>query len=155
MYRYLSLLPIIGLTLLSCNLAEQTVSGVNERSNDVILSALKERTDIGFTKNTRDLNTSIIDSSNFNYIFPNTDISCGYVMRYFFHTNIHLGKGLNELISMNGTTFNLDDFNYPQQQGEYIINLSKRVINTIGGMYYGASELQNFLDVYPDVDISY
>lgn len=155
MVKTLSLLPFIGLALLNCNLAEQAESGVNETSNDVILNALKERTDIGFNKNTRDLITLIEDSSDFDHIFPNTDVTCGYVMRYYFHTNIHLGKDLNELVSMNGTIFNLDDLNYPQQSKEYIIYLSKRVINTIGDMYYGASELQDFLDTYPDVDISY
>ena len=155
MLKTLSLLPFIGLALLNCNLTEQAESGVDETSNDVILNALKERNDIGFNKSTRDLNTLIEDSSDFNHIFPNTDVTCGYVVRYFFHTNIHLGKDFNELVSMNGTVFNLDDLDYPKQRKEYIIYLSKRVINTIGDMYYGAAELQHFLDAYPDVDISY
>ena len=50
---------------------------------------------------------------------------------------------------------NLDDLNYPQHRKEYMIYLSKSVVNTIGDMYYGAAELQHFLDAYPDVDISY
>ena len=117
-----------------------------------ILPALKERNDLGFDNKTRDLHSIAKDSLKFDYIFPNTDVSCGYVIRYFFHTNIHLGKDLNKLISMNGSTFNIDSLGSVEEK-EYIISLTESVLLTIGKMYFGSSELQEFLSIYPDVVI--
>tara|TARA_B100000886_G_scaffold76354_1_gene49481 strand:+ start:952 stop:1326 length:375 start_codon:yes stop_codon:yes gene_type:complete len=118
-----------------------------------ILMALNERDDLGFDNKTRDLYSIVKDSLKFDYIFPNTDVSCGYVIRYFFHTNIHLGKESDKLISMNGSIFNFE--NVDSMEGrEYIISLTKRVLITIGDMYFGSSELQEFLNVYPNVVIS-
>ena len=134
----------------SCEDAELINSNLDETHNYTILSALRERTDISFDKKTRDLNTLLSDSSSFAYIFPNTDISCGHIIRYYFHTNIHLGEDSNELISMDQSVFRLVEFDSLQEE-EYIINLSEQVIATIGDMYYGYSELQDFLDDYPDV----
>ena len=131
----------------------QTKSSPYETPNGTILSALRERSGISFDKKTRDLNTLVLDSSDFDYIFPNTDISCGHILRYYFHTNIHLGNDSNELISMNRSVFRLNDYNVSQQK-EYIINLSKQVITTIGDMAFGASELRDFLSIYPNVDLS-
>ena len=54
---------------------------------------------------------------------------------------------------MSGIIFRLDNFDDTQQK-EYIINLSKQVITTIGDMYYGSTELQEFLVAYPNVDLS-
>ena len=56
------------------------------------------------------------DSLKFDYIFPNTDVSCGYVIRYFFHTNIHLGKESNKLISMNGSIFNFENIDINEER---------------------------------------
>ena len=148
---FLFIVLLVG--VLNCEDAEQTQSNLYENPNGIILSALRERKDISFDKKTRDLNTLVLDSSNFAYIFPDTDISCGYIIRYYFHTNIHLGKDSNQLISMNESIFRLDDFKITQQK-EYIINLSKQVITTIGNMSFGASELQGFLGAYPNVDLS-
>ena len=149
--KFLFIVLLVG--VLNCEDAEQTQSNLYENPNGIILSALRERTDISFDKKTRDLNTLVLDSSDFAYIFPNTDISCGHIIRYYFHTNIHLGKDSNELISMDESVFRLDYFNITQQK-EYIINLSKQVITTIGNMSFGASELQGFLGAYPNVDLS-
>ena len=119
-----------------------------------ILMALKERNDLGFDNKTRDLYTIVEDSLKFDYIFPNTDVSCGYVIRYFFHTNIHLGKESNKLISMNGSIFNFENIDSMEER-EYIISLTKSVLVTVGDMYFGSSELQEFLNIYPDVVIAY
>ena len=148
MKKYLYVILLVGVW--GCEDAEQTQSYLDETPNDIILSALRERTNISFNKKTRDLNTLVSDSSSFAYIFPNTDISCGRIIRYYFHTNIHLGKNSNELISMDESVYGLDDFGSIQEK-EYIINLSRQVITTIGNMYYGSSELQDFLNAYPDV----
>tara|TARA_Y100000992_G_scaffold283607_1_gene233057 strand:- start:359 stop:727 length:369 start_codon:yes stop_codon:yes gene_type:complete len=117
-----------------------------------ILPALKERNDLGFGNKTRDLHSIVKDSLKFDYIFPNTDVSCGYVIRYFFHTNIHLGKESNKLISMNGSIFNFENIDINEER-EYIISLTKSVLITVGDMYFGSSELQEFLNIYPDVVI--
>ena len=148
MKKYLYAILLVGVC--GCEDAEQTQSYLDQTPNDIILSALRERANISFNKKTRDLNTLVSDSSSFAYIFPNTDISCGLIIRYYFHTNIHLGKNSNELISMDESVYGLDDFGSIQEK-EYIINLSRQVITTIGNMYYGSSELQDFLNAYPDV----
>ena len=121
-------------------------------SVDNILPALKERNDLVFDNKTRDLHSIVRDSLKFDYIFPNTDVSCGYVIRYFFHTNIHLSKESNKLISMNGSIFNFENIDIMEER-EYIISLTKSVLMVVGDMYFGSSELQEFLNIYPDVVI--
>ena len=98
------------------------------------------------------MNTLVLDSSNFDYIFPNKDVSCGHILRYYFHPNINLGKDSNALISMGRSVFRLNDYNITYQK-EYIINLSKQVMTTIGDMTFGASELQDFLGIFPNIDL--
>jgi len=148
MKQYIFIVSFVGVW--SCEDLEQTESYIDETSNDIILLALRERTEVSINKKTRDLNTLVSDSSSFNHLFPNTDISCGYIIRYYFHTNIHLSHDTNELISMDESVFRLDDFSGTYDR-EYIINLSEQVITAIGDMYYGSSELQDFLNDYPDV----
>ena len=148
MKQYIFIVSFVGVW--SCEDLEQTESYIDETSNDIILLALRERTEVSINKKTRDLNTLVSDSSSFNHLFPNTDISCGYIIRYYFHTNIHLSHDKNELISMDESVFRLDDFSGTYDR-EYIINLSEQVITAIGDMYYGSSELQDFLNDYPDV----
>ena len=151
MKKYLFIVLLFGVC--SCEDTQQTQSSLDETTNGIVLPAIRERTDISFDKKTRDLNTLVLDSSSFNFVFPNTDITCGYLIRHHFHTNIHLGKDSNELISMSGIIFRLDNFDDTQQK-EYIINLTKQVIMIIGDMYFGSSELQGFLGTYPNVDLS-
>ena len=139
-----------------CNLNCEYIYSSETRNNDmplnVILPALKERNDLGFDNKTRDLHSIVKDSLKFDYIFPNTDVSCGYVIRYFFHTNIHLGKESNKLISMNGSIFNFENIDIVEER-EYIISLTKNVLMVVGDMHFGFSELQEFLNIYPDVVI--
>ena len=151
MKKYLFIFILVGICC--CEDAKQTHSNLDETTNGITLPAFRERTDISFDKKTRDLNTLVFDSSSFNYIFPSTDISCGNLIRYYFHTNIHLGKDSNELISMGGSIFRFDNFDNAHQK-EYIISLSKQVITTIGDMYFGSSELQEFLVAYLNVNLS-
>ena len=150
-------LLLIILSLL-CNLNCKYIYSSKTENTDMsvsnILMALKERNDLGFDNKTRDLYTIVEDSLKFDYIFPNTDVSCGYVIRYFFHTNIHLGKESNKLISMNGSIFNFENIDSVKEK-EYIISLTKIVLETVGDMYFGSSELQEVLNIYPDVVIAY
>ena len=153
MTKNLLFIFLILLVNWNCRYTNNSESQNTETFEDIILTALRERTDLAFNNKTRDLHTVVNDSSKFEHIFPNTDVSCGYVIRYFFHTNIHLGKNLNKLISMNGSTFNFESLGSIEQK-EYIISLTENVLITIGNMYFGTSELQEFLSIYPDVVIS-
>ena len=137
---------------MNCDYVHNSETKFNDMSADNVLTAFKERNDLAFENKTRDLYTVVGDSSKFEYIFPNTDISCGYVIRYFFHTNIHLGKEMNKLISMDGSIFNIENFDSIEEK-EFIISLAKNVLITIGDMYHGSSELQAFLNSYPEVVI--
>ena len=152
MIKNLLLIFLFSLVNWNCEYANNSETQNTEMFGNVILTALKERTDLTFDNKTRDLHTIVNDSSKFEHIFPNTDVSCGYVIRYFFHTNIHLGKDLNKLISMNGSTFNIESLGSIEEK-EYIISLTESVLMTIGKMYFGSSELQEFLSIYPDVII--
>ena len=153
MIKNLVLIILFSLCNLNCKQIYGSKTENTNMSASNILMALNERDDLGFDNKTRDLYSIVKDSLKFDYIFPNTDVSCGYVIRYFFHTNIHLGKESNKLISMNGSIFNFE--NVDSMEGrEYIISLTKRVLITIGDMYFGSSELQEFLNVYPNVVIS-
>ena len=146
------LLIFVSLGIWNCSYIHKSEIKQTDMSADNILTALEERNDLAFDNKTRDLYTVVGDSSKFEYIFPNTDISCGYVIRYFFHTNIHLGKEMIKLISMDGSIFNIENFNSIEE--EFIISLAKNVLITIGDMYHGSSELQAFLNSYPEVVIS-
>ena len=137
---------------MNCDYVHNSETKFNDMSADNVLTAFKERNDLAFENKTRDLYTVVGDSSKFEYIFPNTDISCGYVIRYFFHTNIHLGKETNKLISMDGSIFYIENFDSIEEK-EFIISLAKNVLRTIGDMYHGSSELQAFLNSYPEVVI--
>jgi len=152
MTKNLLFIFLILLVNWNCRYTNNSESQNTETFGDIILTALRERTDLAFNNKTRDLHTVVKDSSKFEHIFPNTDVSCGYVIRYFFHTNIHLGKDLNKLISMNGSIFNIDSLGSVEEK-EYIISLTESVLLTVGNMYFGSSELQEFLSIYPDVTI--
>ena len=153
MVKSLLLIFLLSLVNWNCRYANNSEAQKPKMFGNIILTALKERTDLAFDNKTRDLHTIVNDSSKFKHIFPNTDVSCGYVIRYFFHTNIHLDQKLNKLISMNGSAFNIESLGSIEEK-EYIINITKSVLVTIGNMHFGSSELQAFLSIYPDVVIS-
>ena len=152
MTKSLLLIILFSLCNLNCKYIYSSQTRNTNVSVDNILPALKERNDLGFDNKTRDLHSMVRDSLKFNYIFPNTDVSCGYVIRYFFHTNIYLGKESNKLVSMNGSIFNFENIDIIEER-EYIIRLTKIVLSAVGDMYFGSSELQEFLNIYPDVVI--
>ena len=55
--------------------------------NKLVLPALRERSATHFNNGTRDFYTLISDSNAFNVIYPGTNKSCGYIIRYYFYTN--------------------------------------------------------------------
>ena len=124
--------------------ANSTGSDSDVDQSDMVLDALRERSGVFFDDNTRNYYTSINDPSLFETIFPGTETSCGYILRFYFYTNIHLSSNSNELFSMDGSRFSLSS------TSSDVVNLTREVIKIIGGMSMGASELTNFLKVYPN-----
>ena len=124
--------------------ANSTGSDGDIDESDTVLDALRERSGVFFDNNTRNYYTSINDPSLFERIFPGTEKSCGYILRFYFYTNIHLSSNSNQLFSMDGSTFPLPNTNSD------VVNLTREVIKIIGGMSMGASELTNFLDDCPN-----
>ena len=124
--------------------ANSTGSDSDVDQSDMVLDALRERSGVFFDDNTRNYYTSLNDPSLFETIFPGTETSCGYILRFYFYTNIHLSSNSNELFSMDGSRFSLSS------TSSDVVKLTREVIKIIGGMSMGASELTNFLEVYPN-----
>lgn len=92
-----------------------------------------------FSKPNRVLKTKISDKSFFEQKYENTDLTLDYVIRYHFYTSIDLNSKENQLISMDGTTFNLSSENAK--------DLADEVISLVGGMYYGKKEFNAFKEL--------
>ena len=73
-----------------------------------------------FSKPYRVLKTTISDKSLFQQYYNNTKITLDYVIRYHLYTSIDLNSEKNQLISMDGTKFNLSSKNAAE-----IIHLTK------------------------------
>ena len=101
---------------------------------EVELSAL--RFSNNFSKPNRVLMTTISDKSLFQKKYNNTNLTLDYVIRYHFYTSIDLNAKRNQLISMDGTVFNLSSKNAK--------DLTDEVISLVGSMYYGRKELKEF-----------
>ena len=92
-----------------------------------------------FSKSYRVLKTTISDKSLFKQNYNNTDLTLDYVIRYHFYTSIDLNEGENQLISMDGTIFNLSS--------ENVEDLTDEVISLVGGMYFGKKEFNAFTEL--------
>ena len=92
-----------------------------------------------FSKSYRVLKTTISDKSLFKQNYNNTDLTLDYVIRYHFYTSIDLNEGENQLISMDGTKFNLSSENAK--------DLTDEVISLVGGMYFGKKEFNAFKEL--------
>ena len=79
----------------------------------------------GFSKPYRVLNTTISDKSMFDQYYNDTKLTLDYVIRYHFYTSINLNSDQNELISMDGTKFNLSSKNAKDLTDEFISLVSK------------------------------
>ena len=101
---------------------------------DIELPAL--RLSDNFSKPNRVLKTIISDKSLFQQNYNNTNLTLDYVIRYHFYTSIDLNAGENQLISMDGTIFNLSSENAE--------DLTDEVISLVGGMYFGKKEFNAF-----------
>jgi hypothetical protein len=114
-----------------------------------MLDALRKRKNVSFKKKTRILKTSLEFETDFDTIYPGTNKTCAYVLRYFFHTDIHFNKNLNELISMDGTSFVISIDAIHHEIVNQAVMLTKEVIKLIGNMYFGYHELDVFLETFP------
>ena len=92
-----------------------------------------------FSKPYRVLKTTISDKSLFKQNYNITDLTLDYVIRYHFYTSIDLNEGKNQLISMDGTKFNLSSENAK--------DLTDEVISLVGGMYFGKKEFNAFKEL--------
>ena len=85
-----------------------------------------------FSKPYRTLNTTIADKSLFQQYYNNTNLTLDSVIRYHFYTSINLNSKQNQLISMDGTEFNLSSNNAK--------DLTDEIISLVSKMYFGICE---------------
>ena len=99
-----------------------------------------------FLKSYRVLKTTISDKSLFQQYYNNTSLTLDYVIRYHFYTSIYLNSEKNELISMDGTKFNLSSKN--------ALDITDEVISLVGKMYFGKKEFNEFKEIEKVSDTS-
>ena len=93
----------------------------------------------GFSKPYRVLNTTISDKSLFDQYYNDTNLTLDYVIRYHFYTSIDLNSEKNQLISMDGTKFNLSSKN--------AVDITDEVISLVSRMYFGETEFKEFKEL--------
>ena len=112
-------------------------------SNNVDIELPALRTNQSFSKGYRVLKTTISDPFIFDAKFPATDLSIGYVLRYYFYTAIDLNSDKNQLISMDRSTFTMPDTSDS-------VELIRAAISEISDMSYGSQENDQFITKYFD-----
>ena len=137
---YLIIVFFLNLILAACE--DKVLDNTNDE--ELILPALRERFDISFTNSTRDFYTTILDSTYFETTYPGTNKSCGFIIRYYFYTNIFIGSDRSILVSMDRSSFNISSENN-------IISQTKSVIERIRNMSFGNEEYQEFINEYPNL----
>tara|TARA_B110000003_G_C16159761_1_gene343152 strand:- start:26 stop:412 length:387 start_codon:yes stop_codon:yes gene_type:complete len=114
----------------------------NSYSQEAELPAL--RLSDNFSKSYRVLNTTISDKSLFQQYYNDTNLTLDYVIRYHFYTSINLNSEQNELISMDGTKFNLSSKNAKE--------LTDEIISLVSNMYVGRKEFMEFKELNKKID---
>ena len=137
---YLIIVFFLNLILAACE--DKVLDNINDE--ELILPALRERSDISFTNNTRDFYTTILDSTYFDTTYPGTNKSCGFIIRYYFYTNIFIGSDQSILVSMDRSKFNI-------LSEDNVISQTKSVIERIRNMSFGNEEYQEFINEYPNL----
>ena len=97
-----------------------------------------------FSKPFRVLNTTISDKSLFDQYYNDTNLTLDYVIRYYFYTSIKLNSEKNQLISMDGTKFNLSSKNAK--------DLTDEIISLVSKMYVGRKEFNEFKNLNKKID---
>ena len=137
---YLIIVFFLNLILAACE--DKVLDNTNDE--ELILPALRERSDISFTNKTRDFYTTILDSTYFDTTYPGTNKSCGFIIRYYFYTNIFIGSDRSILVSMDRSSFNISS-------EDNVISQTKSVIERIRNMSFGNEEYQEFINEYPNL----
>lgn len=137
---YLIIVFFLNLILAACE--DKVLDNTNDE--ELILPALRERSDISFTNSTRDFYTTILDSTYFDTTYPGTNKSCGFIIRYYFYTNIFIGSNQSILVSMDRSKFNISS-------EDNVISQTKSVIERIRNMSFGNEEYQEFVNEYPNL----
>ena len=137
---YLIIIFFLNLILAACE--DKILDNTNDE--ELILPALRERSDISFTNSTRDFYTTILDSTYFDTTYPGTNKSCGFIIRYYFYTNIFIGSDRSILVSMDRSRFNISS-------EDNVISQTKSVIERIRNMSFGNEEYQEFINEYPNL----
>ena len=114
----------------------------NSYSQEAELPAL--RLSDNFSKSYRVLNTTISDKSLFQQYYNDTNLTLDYVIRYHFYTSINLNSEQNQLISMDGTKFNLKSKNAK--------DLTNEIISLVSKMYVGRKEFMEFKELNKKID---
>ena len=117
------------------------------QNQESILKALRKSSLTFYKGHSRVLFLTTHTIEDLQTVFPGTDKTCEYILRYYFYTEIHLNKKSNVLFAMDGTKFHLD------KRNTSAVSLTASVINLIGGMYYGGSEMKLFLEEHPEVSL--
>lgn len=94
------------------------------------------RNDTPFKYKNRILKTSIKKIDSFKINFLDSSYTLEQVLREKLYTSIQLNEPKNQLISYDGTIFNLPDNMKPR-------DLTIKVVELIGDMYFGQLELKN------------
>ena len=107
----------------------------SQTNHDTIdLKALRKSDN--YAKSYRILKTTISDKAFFQSKYLDSEMTLDYVLRYHFYTAIDLNANTNQLISMDGTKFNLSSKNAKEITNELISLVSK--------MYTGKKEFESF-----------
>ena len=109
---------------------------IKDNAVEIELPAL--RTNNNFNQGYRILKTTISDPLLFDLTFPETNISLGYVLRYYFYTGIDLNSDTNQLTSMDNRTFDMPETEDP-------VELVKAVIQEVSKMGFGSREYREFV----------
>tara|TARA_B100001287_G_scaffold52797_1_gene41609 strand:- start:2341 stop:2757 length:417 start_codon:yes stop_codon:yes gene_type:complete len=117
------------------------------QNQESVLTALRKSNTTAYKGQSRVLFLTTPTIKDLQTVFPGTDKTCEYILRYYFYTEIHLNKKSNVLFAMDGTKFHLD------KRNTSAVSLTASVISLIGGMFYGNSEMKSFLEQHPKVSL--
>ena len=97
--------------------------------------ALRLKSELGFKKSYRILETTFKSIKGFQTYYPGTKITLETILRYHLYTEIKIDQKENRLISMDQTEFKLNNIISEQ-------DLTKRTLDLIGDMFFGANEVK-------------
>jgi len=120
---------------------------ITAQNQESVLTALRKSNTTAYKGQSRVLFLTTPTIKDLQTVFPGTDKTCEYILRYYFYTEIHLNKKSNVLFAMDGTKFHLD------KRNTSAVSLTASVISLIGGMFYGNSEMKSFLEQHPKVSL--